>query len=357
MLSWIATRLGIFDRLRTAWRQDVRREIDPLSTDVKQLVQSVHALKTSLAQTEERQARAELQTLQLRQVLLWNEKHRDQLAALPALLDPPRIVAHVRAAIDRTPLEVDPFPHIVVDSVLPLEVYKLLLRAIPPTTFFGGQAPKHNLRVPIDAGPALSCRVWQFVDTIVAREAIIPAVLHKFREPIQRHYDTIFGPSFRARAEAMPQAPSGGRVMLRRPGYYLAPHRDPKRSVITCLMYLAKASDNETYGTEIYRVIDDRESSYIQTYYPEEHGCRCELVKVVPYRSNTMLVFVNAQGAHGARIPPDAPADLERYAYQFYVGPGSDALAELIANLPPTRQAMWQDRKPGSQDVEPLSVL
>ena len=36
---------------------------------------------------------------------------------------------------------------------------------------------------------------------------------------LQRHYDTIFGPAFRERAALMPQAVSGGRVMLRRPGY------------------------------------------------------------------------------------------------------------------------------------------
>jgi hypothetical protein len=143
----------------------------------------------------------------------------------------------------------------------------------------------------------------------------------------------------------MPQAPSGGRIMLRRAGYHLAPHRDPKRSMVTCLMYLATKADQEQYGTEIYRVTGDRESSYMQTYYPEQHGARCELVKVVPFRANSMLVFVNTCGAHGARIPADAPPELERYSYQFYVGPGLDELASLIADLPPDRQAMWRDRK------------
>ena len=88
----------------------------------------------------------------------------------------------------------------------------------------------------------------------------------------------------------------------------------------------------------------------MQTYYPEQHGARCELVKVVPFRANSMLVFVNSGGAHGARIPDDAPPELERYWYQFYVGPGLDELASLIADLPPDRQAMWRERK---QDAEP----
>ena len=61
---------------------------------------------------------------------------------------------------------------------------------------------------------------------------------------------------------------------------------------------------------------------------------------------NTMLVFLNSGGAHGAAIPDDAPADLERYTYQFYLGPSPEALEALVRDLPPERQAMWRS-KPG----------
>jgi hypothetical protein len=57
-----------------------------------------------------------------------------------------------------------------------------------------------------------------------------------------------------------------------------------------------------------------------------------------------MLVFVNARGAHGACIPPDAPAELERYSYQFYVAPENEALAELLKSLPAERRMMWQSK-------------
>lgn len=353
MLNRIVARLGILDKSRSEWQKESRRDRDPLRSDIAKLTEAVETLQATLAtmagsvaDLTERQANAEHQAHRLRQIVLWNEKHHESLEALPRILDKAATFEHVRAAIGRAPLETDPFPHIVIENLLPAGIYKLLLRAIPPTAFFGGDAIKQNLRVPIDEAPALTCRVWEFIDEVVAREAIIPAVLEKFREPLEHHYDTIFGAAFRSRAQALPQASSGGRVMLRRPGYHLAPHRDPKRSMITCLMYLAKASDRDTYGTEVYRVSGDREASYVQTFYPEEHGCTCELVKVVPYRANSMLVFVNANGAHGAQIPRDAPADLERYAYQFYIGPGLDSLSQLIADLPPDRRAMWQDRKP-----------
>ena len=132
--------------------------------------------------------------------------------------------------------------------------------------------------------------------------------------------------------------------MLRRPRYHLSPHRDQKRSMLTRLLYLTRQGDNEAHGTQLFRVIDDREASYKQTYYPGADGCRCELATVVPFRPNTMLVFLNSRGAHGATIPADAGDDLERYSYQFYVAPENTALGALIRELPLERRTMWQNK-------------
>ena len=68
------------------------------------------------------------------------------------------------------------------------------------------------------------------------------------------------------------------------------------------------------------------------TYYPEEHGFRCELVKAVPFRPNTAVAFLNAGGAHGADIPKSAPKDTERYSYQFYVSPDPELLAAVLGD-------------------------
>ena len=261
------------------------------------------------------------------------------------MLDEPQIQAHVSRAIDAAEMRSEPFDHIVVEQVLPAAVYDLLIAAIPPAVFFDDHDPiKQNLAFPIGFGPALTTLVWGFVDTTVSRRIIQPAVLEKFHEPLQGHDDTIFGPSFHARANALPTLSSGGRLMLRRPGYHLAPHRDPKRSYLTCLLYLARHGDDEAHGTQLFHVMNDREASYKQTYYPEADSCRCELATVVPFRPNTMLVFLNSRGAHGATIPADAVDHPERYSYQFYVAPENAALGTLIRELPPDRRTMWQNK-------------
>ena len=86
---------------------------------------------------------------------------------------------------------------------------------------------------------------------------------------------------------------------------------------------------------------NDRPAIYKQTYFPEAEGLHCELVRRVPYRPNTMLVFLNSRGAHGAEIPADA-ATPDRYTYQFYIAPDTQALRGVLRSLPRERRELWQ---------------
>jgi hypothetical protein len=338
-------RLPMVERLRAAFRHDVDQTLKPLRKEVRRLSKEVERLELELRQTAERAARADRQAAQVRSILTSNAAEQEALNAVADTLDEERVAAHVRHAIATAPLLSDPFEHVVVESLLPDDVYRLLLPAIPPLPFFTDtDRIKQDLPIPMEFGPAYHMKIWGFMDTVLAQRIITPAVMARFHEPLQQYYDTIFGPGFREHANALPPSTSGGRLMLRRPGYHLSPHRDPKRSLLTCLLYLAKPGDDEAHGTRLYRVSNDREAHYKQTYYPEREGHTCELVKVVPFRPNSMLVFLNSKGAHGAEIPESAPVTTERCSYQFYVAPDNAALAALLKSLPADRREMWKNR-------------
>jgi hypothetical protein len=364
MWSWLqrtAEWTGVVSRLRSAWMHDLQRELKPLRNelrggvgrDVVRLTGEVDRLRQQLAEVSEtlavvsgRQQRMERQMAQAAAIARLDGKQRELIARLPEVLNETRVSAHTSTAVAQAAVHHTPFPFMVVENVVPGDVYRLLLRSIPPVEFFGDADPiKQNLRIPFDDGPRLATEVWRFVDQAIAHRIIVPAVTARFSDELSQHYEALFGAALAQRAARLPQSPSGGRLMLRRPGYRLLPHRDPKRTMLTCLLYLARPGDDEAYGTQLYRVENERESSYTQTYYPEEEGCRCELAHTVPYRPNSMLVFLNGRGAHGAHIPDDAPAALERFAYQFYVGPGGDELSALIADLPEEKRDLWQNKR------------
>ena len=67
----------------------------------------------------------------------------------------------------------------------------------------------------------------------------------------------------------------------------------------------------------------------------------CELVKDVPALRNTAVVFLNSTGAHGASIPSNAPANVERFLYQVQFGVDEQTKERLIAGVTGTARSSW----------------
>lgn len=346
MLRSLLTRTGLGGYLGKLWRPDVEDALKPLRKDVRLLLGQVDALQASLEQTQQVAARADRLAAQVKLTAVLNREQCQRVARVGELLESTRVARHVRQAIESSSIVLEPYEHMVVDQLLPPDVYDLLIEAIPPEPFFDDRDPiKRNLRFPMELGPTLAGTVWGFFDSVVTDEMIRPVLLDRFAGPLQRHYESLFGPEHLTRALAVPHRVNSGRLMLRRRGYHLEPHRDPKHSMLTCLVYFARPGDDEAYGTQIFSVANDADADYKQTYYPEQAGHICTLAKVVPFRPNSMLVFLNSRGAHGASIPEDAPADLARYSYQFYLGPEKEALGALVKQLTGERRRMWQNKE------------
>jgi hypothetical protein len=131
-----------------------------------------------------------------------------------------------------------------------------------------------------------------------------------------------------------------GRIMLRRRGDVIRPHRDPKWGFLTVIMYLARKGDSAEWGTQLYSVEGDSTARGAAPHWIDPAHCRKEVD--VPFHGNTALAFLNSWGAHGAGIPADAqPSDLERYIYQFRIGPTAQSVRALCDVLSSDEQAAW----------------
>jgi hypothetical protein len=94
----------------------------------------------------------------------------------------------------------------------------------------------------------------------------------------------------------------------------------------------------------LYRVTDDVAAPSDKPYYIDPS--RCTLVKTVPFKANTLLVFMNNAGAHAASIPADEqPVTLERYVYQFRFGPDNHAIARFLSLMTPAVREAWSGVK------------
>jgi hypothetical protein len=275
---------------------------------------------------------------ELRAILRRNLEQEPYLDRLTKMIRKEATRQEVADNVDRAPLHLQPFPYTVIDGLLPDHLYDALVQGLPPVELFKNRpVRKQQLAVPFELAPVYSQRIWtHFADTLIP-EVIAPRLIQKFRGPldewIRRNWPDINPESITLRG-------SGGRIMHRGRGYRIRPHRDPKWSFITCILYLARPGDNESWGTQLYAVERDEEAKDAAPYWIDEK--RCHLAEDVKFIRNRLLVFLNSAGAHGAHIPEDAePPDLERYIYQFRVGPPIDVVAMLKSRLPEDRIPLW----------------
>lgn len=260
----------------------------------------------------------------------------DLLAPLTGDATLKAVANHLRDAVAGSTLVTDPGPHIVVPELLPPEIYAYLLETMPPAeTFDVADKVKANFDPEATmAAPVRSREVWSWFHADVIDRQLTPLLTAAFRRHLLAAYEELFGPDRAGAALGLPHHAFQGRLMLRRPGYWLKPHRDKKSASLTGLVYFARPGDSREYGTELFRVLGDQPATVRKTYYPQDHGARAELARSVPFVGNSALIFMNVPGmAHGASIPSDA-TQLERYAYQFYVGPPKADVRLLARQMP-----------------------
>lgn len=305
-------------------------QIEAVQRQCADILEQVKAMNDRLSQLAVRES--ELRAVLKREAAL--QPHEEHLGKV---LGNERVAGKVRSAIDHAELHLEPFPYTIIDNLLPTALHKCLLRGIPPVELFTSRPGKQNLPVPFALAPEYSNRVWRFMAEVLVPEVIAPAIVEKFRHPLNE-WTTRNWPDLPP--ESVELHGSGGRVMFQRRGYRIRPHRDPKWGFITCIFYLARDGDNEAWGTQVYAVDEDREATDTAPYWIDEKQCR--LIRDVEYRPNRLLVFLNSTGAHGAHIPADVEPDtLERYIYQFRVGPTTQAISMLRSMLPEERRPLW----------------
>lgn len=270
-----------------------------------------------------------------------NEKTAARLRQAQSRFAPGPIAAHVTEAVAAATLVETPCPHLVITDLLPETAYDELVKAVPPRLFF--EHLEHNrqeLMVPPELAPAVSRAIWRtFYDEVVVT-TLVPALIARFEVPleqlIRRHWPDHDSPG-QAGADLDVLM---SRLLLRRPGYEIKPHRDPRWAFLTCLVYLPPRKSDQLFGTDLCRVLRERE--------PDSHGplwledADVEVTTTVPGHPNSAVVFLNSTGAHRASIPPGAPPETERYIYQLQLGPLGRARRRLLKALPAVQAARWR---------------
>ena len=350
----LLTRLLRYNPLRIVGTVDEVPKLQAFSANVKQTQKRTDRqladLDARLQQLEQtiRDQQKELDLLprlrktlkQYRAAYQSDVKHAARIPLVNGLLNADAVRAHVSESVHRARLELDPCPHIVVEDFLPAPLYDELVAAMPGLEFFDKQdVYRGETPVPFVFAPAYTHAVWDFFYEQVIAGALIQSLAEKFR-PAEDELVRTYWPTLDSWAgSGIDLHVLNSRLMVRRPGYEITPHRDPRWAFLTALIYLQKPDAPHSYGTQLYRMKQERESPHGSPFWVAYE--ECEMVRDVPAAPNRVLVFLNSRGLHAASVPTGAPQDLERYVFQIQYGPDAATKERLIETLAPEARPAW----------------
>jgi hypothetical protein len=172
-----------------------------------------------------------------------------------------RCLDHLAAAIGRTPLAIEPFPHFVVRGFFPADVYGALLDLRPAAGSYGdfslekhhnydGASNRRHFRMLNAEFERLDGRrqsFWRTIRSIVGSpelkqltfSKLAPALAFRYGIPQKKVADL---PGF-----ALPE------LFCESAGYVIKPHPDTRRKVVTMQIALPRDATQRELGTEFYR--------------------------------------------------------------------------------------------------------
>jgi hypothetical protein len=205
------------------------------------------------------------------------------------ILDAEHVGAHARQAVAAARLRRDPVVHLRVDELLPPDVYRALVDAIPAPVFFEGDEARQELRVPPRLAPTHTVVAWAFF-TEVMLDAVSGALVAAFDEPLAAMAQTRF-PELPPIGKWGEITLTQGRLVRRTAGEEPPDVAERPWDLLTGVLDLARPGNDD---------------------------------------ANTLVVCLGqARTDRYAQTIDIAPPGTERYTYEFGIGPTREARRRL----------------------------
>jgi hypothetical protein len=220
---------------------------------------------------------------------------------------------HAIYQIANAPLRTWPFPHLLIENVLPEDFFAAMIANLPPDNAYtrlvdSGRVSKNYspqrmslFPAQLDAAP-LDHRTksfWQDTLRTINSSEFATAIVARFREHILRRLGT------RAIEVLVDGQPRSEAFLMRDFTHYaLGPHTDTPAKIVSVLFYLAPDHTHPELGTSVY-VPKDR--SFTCPGGPHHPFALFDRAMTAPYRPNTLFAFPQGPNAfHGVEPVPEA---------------------------------------------------
>lgn len=233
------------------------------------------------------------------------------------------MVQSILASASRDEIQLEPYPHLVVNDALDPEYYEQLANSFPDAEFVAGGAPLENnaayLRSAIDVidNPRVP-EIWreffafhtstEYFQQVVSLWGDLiyelnPSLEANFGKSLRDFSVGIRNPGKRKsqdnrQHDVVMVCEFGINSAVDVPGSVRLPHVDNPAKIGSALLYFRDPGDESSGGEyELYRI---RERMFPKTKSKNIPVKYLEKVETVPYKANTLLTWVNSAGSvHG----------------------------------------------------------
>lgn len=242
---------------------------------------------------------------------------------------------HIEHRFAEATVEEFPFPHLVIENILPDELYEQLLSFWPEEqNFSGGNGQFRQLYV------NKGCSKWMHLDNesirlfwrIFAEVVATLYINEAVKEKLMPYLDWKFPDLPKTEVEKLKKTlrfwdSRQDSLFQYTHLYQIPPHIDQIYLFATSLLYCPIDNDHEQLGTTLYTCKEGRPPEVSGDYYQGTPT----LVKSIPYQRNTLLVMLqNPWQLHGSNLH-DSPGYLRNlYGLFTYIAP--DQVEELYKN-------------------------
>jgi hypothetical protein len=270
------------------------------------------------------------------------------------------------AKLDDARVELQPFPYLLINNVLPADVCDALIREIPPLDVLThGQPLGDNKRFNFTYANAVAARgispLWRDVLTQAVSQRFLDRLLKLFGPSILEFYpdfETRFAPidKLKAGVRSKKNAREPGTIRLdaqiavNTPAItggtsVRTPHLDRTDKIFIGLLYLRSPEDNSE-GADLELLSPNDNGPLV---YGDKRMLSAEQtkhVRTIPYRRNTLVIFLNtAKSLHG--VSPRGTTPHTRYFINL-VAETSEPLFQVDTALAAPEEIMgMNEHRPG----------
>ncbi|MCB1110525.1 MAG: hypothetical protein KDK64_06045 [Chlamydiia bacterium] len=208
---------------------------------------------------------------------------------------------HIEKKLASAQVLTDPFPHIVIEGILPERLYNIASDYWPGFTHFKGAGNRKKIYTTYGCIEKTNIieekRVfWRTFGEVVVKHYLKPLITQKFMSYLDWKFPVSSEEELQETIKDLTFYPYHYDCLVTDlPSYEIKPHIDGIKTFIQAIIYFPKDSNHQDLGTVLYkgsphkRPLSEQKGSAIM-----EHNGDLVPVKQVAYKPNTLVAFIQS---------------------------------------------------------------